>query len=82
MSKRRERLVARLRTCVFFDGTGFLFQFALPGIRGLPRPVCEAFYAAVLGTRKADRMYRNAMTQVKQEAMTRTNALVGSYTSV
>ena len=48
---------------MFFDGTGFLFQFALPGIRGLPRPVCEAFYAAVLGTRKADRMYRNAMTQ-------------------
>ena len=81
-SKRRERLVAHLRTCVFFDGTAFRFQFALPGSFGLPKRVCEHFYAAVLGMKKGDRMYKNVMVQVRQEVMTRTSAIVTSYTSV
>ena len=79
---RRERLVARLRTCVFYDGSRFRFHFAMPGIFGQPQNVCESFYTAVLGTKCGDRMYRNVMVQVKQEAMTQTNALVSSYTSV
>ena len=37
---------------------------------------------AVLGTKYGDRMYRAVMVQVKQETMTRTNALVSSYSSV
>ena len=74
--------MARLRTCVFYDGSRFRFQFAMPGIFGQPQNVCESFYTAVLGTKHSDRMYQAVMVQVKQEAMTRTNALVSSYTSI
>ena len=63
--KRQERLVARLRTCVFYDGSRFRFHFAMPGIFGQPQNVCESFYTAVLGTKYGDRMYRAVMVQVK-----------------